>query len=228
MCHDELLESLEFSTLTPFDCNIPNVSIKKYMSNGVIKVPSIKENPVNVYEMDQGEEKAFPWLFPTGMFGFSQEREQKLSLSMYLKNRLYNYRGNFRKNITYLLHSAVAVDLSHLKSEIRINMRIRKNARTVTAGDIRNCAYNDTLLQNSCMFMKNIRGTVAYFRNQLYNLLAMFKALGPPSIFMTLSADDLHRPELSMAINDVSFDEAEKRGKIPYLQLYILKDGSKL
>lgn len=67
------------------------------MSNGVIKVPSIKENPVNVYEMDQGEEKAFPWLFPTGMVGFSHEREQKLSLTMYLKNRLYNYRGNFRK-----------------------------------------------------------------------------------------------------------------------------------
>lgn len=68
------------------------------------------------------------------MFGFLHEREKKLSLSIYLKNRLYNYRGNFRKNITYLLHSAVAVDLSHLKSEIRINMRIRKNARTVTAG----------------------------------------------------------------------------------------------
>lgn len=28
MCHDEHLESLEFSTLTPLDCNIPNVSIK--------------------------------------------------------------------------------------------------------------------------------------------------------------------------------------------------------
>lgn len=128
---------------------------------------------------------------------------------------MYNYRGNFRKNITYLLHSAVAVavHLSHLKSEIRINMRIRKNdARTVRAGDIRNCAYNDTLLQNSYIFMKNIRGTVAYFRNQLYNLLAMFKALGPSSIFMTFSADDLHWPELSMTINGVCFYEAEKRG----------------
>lgn len=28
VCHDEHLESLEFSTLTPLDCNIPNVSIK--------------------------------------------------------------------------------------------------------------------------------------------------------------------------------------------------------
>lgn len=28
VCHDELFESLEFSTLTPLDCNIPNVSIE--------------------------------------------------------------------------------------------------------------------------------------------------------------------------------------------------------
>lgn len=60
----------------------------------------------------------FTWLFPTGMFGFSHERDQHFSLSMYLKNRLYNYRGNFRKNLKYVVHSAVEVDLSHLKLEI--------------------------------------------------------------------------------------------------------------
>lgn len=60
----------------------------------------------------------FTWLFPTGMFGFSHERDQHFSLTMYLKNRLYNYRGNFRKNLKYVVHSAVEVDLSHLKLEI--------------------------------------------------------------------------------------------------------------
>lgn len=83
VCHDELLETLKFSTFTPLDCNIPNVSNEKYMSNGAIEVPSIKENPVNIYEMDQGEEKAFPWLFLNGMFGLSLDREQMLSLSMF-------------------------------------------------------------------------------------------------------------------------------------------------
>lgn len=70
VCHDELLETLECSTLTPLDCNIPNVSTEKYMSNGVIEPPSIKDNPVNIYEMDQGVEKVFPWLFTNGMFWF--------------------------------------------------------------------------------------------------------------------------------------------------------------
>lgn len=52
VCYDEVLESLEFLIIMFLDCNIFNVFIKKYMFNGVIEVLSIKENLVNIYEMD--------------------------------------------------------------------------------------------------------------------------------------------------------------------------------
>lgn len=52
VCYDEFLESLELLIFIFLDCNIFNVFIKKYMFNGVIEVLSIKENLVNVYEMD--------------------------------------------------------------------------------------------------------------------------------------------------------------------------------
>lgn len=58
------------------------------------------------------------------------------------------------------------------------------------------------------MFMKNIRRTVAHFKNALYNLLDMFHSLGPPTLFMTLSADDCHWPVLNMALHDRTFVEA--------------------
>ena len=61
-----------------------------------------------------------------------------------------------------------------------------------TAADVRARNDNPDILQSSYMFMNSIRGTVAYFRNALYDLLAMFRSLGPPTLFMTLSADDLH------------------------------------
>ena len=47
------------------------------------------------------------------------------------------------------------------------------------------------------MFMKAVRGTVAYWKDVLFNLLAMFKNLGPPALFMTLSSNDYHWPELA-------------------------------
>ena len=77
-----------------------------------------------------------------------------------------------------------------------------------TAADVRSRNTNPEILQNSYMFMKHIRGTVAYFRNALYDLLAMFRCLGPPTLFMTLSADDLHWPELGMLLENLSYEEA--------------------
>ena len=78
-------------------------------------------------------------------------------------------------------------------------MKVRKKADTnngpelpTTAADVRSRNSDPELIQNSYMFMNNIRGTVAYFRDALYDLLAMFRSLGPPTLFMTLSSDDLH------------------------------------
>ena len=71
---------------------------------------------------------------------------------------------------------------------------------------------NPDILQSSYMFMKSIRGTVAYFRNALYDLLAMFRSLGPPTLFMTLSADDLHWPELGIILENLSYNDAVNKG----------------
>ena len=51
--------------------------------------------------------------------------------------------------------------------------------------------------ESSYMFMKSIPGTVAYFRNKLYDLLAMFRSLGPPTLFLTLSADGVHALQMT-------------------------------
>lgn len=84
------------------------------------------------------------------------------------------------------------------------------NTAPVTVSDV---FHNSPGLQeNTFMFMKNIRGTVAYFRNALYNLLAMFRSVGPPTLFVTLSTNDLHWPELGMMLNDLSYDDAVKEG----------------
>ena len=56
--------------------------------------------------------------------------------------------------------------------------------------------------------MKNIRGTILYFRNALNDLLAMMQILGPPTLFVTLSADDMHWPELGMLLHGQTYHDA--------------------
>ena len=68
--------------------------------------------------------------------------------------------------------------MSCLKSAVNIRMKTvmssNHNADPVSIGYLRNLREQSELLENSHMFMKKIKGTVAYFKNMLYDLLAMF------------------------------------------------------
>ena len=177
-------------------------------------IPLNDATPVSIYEMPFGEEKAFPWLFPSGKFGFTYPRRKSIQPSLYFRYRLNNRHGYWRRDISYMLHAAVSYDKHLLKKDIGICMKMRKGfsdtgpGLPTTAADVRSRNTDPDILQNLYMFMKNIRGTVAYFRNALYDLLAMFRCLGPPTLFMTLSADDLHWPELGMLLENLSYAEA--------------------
>ena len=80
---------------------------------------------------------------------------------------------------------------------------------SVTAQDVINIDNNPDLQENSYMFTKNICGTAAYWKNKLLDLLAIIRSLGPPTLFMTLSADDMHWAEL-MILKGCSYEEAIK------------------
>ena len=41
-----------------------------------------------------------------------------------------------------------------------------------------------------------MRGTIAYWQRAKMDLLAMFRTLGPPTFFITLTADDMNWPDL--------------------------------
>ena len=45
-------------------------------------------------------------------------------------------------------------------------------------------------------FMKNVRGSPAYFQQTFYDLLAMIRQLDIPTWFLTLSAADMKWPDV--------------------------------
>ena len=47
-------------------------------------------------------------------------------------------------------------------------------------------------------FMKQIRGTASYWNDAKSNLFAMIRSLGPPTWFLTLSADDFCWDDLAI------------------------------
>ena len=66
----------------------------------------------------------------------------------------------------------------------------------LTAGDLRDLSRNPELSDSCYGFMHKMRGTIAYWQSVKMDLLAMFRTLGPPTFFITLTADDMNWPDL--------------------------------
>ena len=72
----------------------------------------------------------------------------------------------------------------------------------ITAGMLQNPTTLQQLVQTAqaYRFLKNIRGSPAYWQHELYDILAMLHSLGILKWFLTLSAADLPWPEMMQAV----------------------------
>lgn len=134
----------------------------------------------------------------------------KLTLREYFQLRMNNISDTFREDIPYLLSSVNLNDYKLMLSTISIHMRMRKPTHgngQVKTKDIQKLNNNSDLLKTSYMFMKDIRGTAAFWKGSLTDLLAILKSLGPPTLFITLSADDCRWPELVMTLTGCKQEE---------------------
>lgn len=166
--------------------------------------PGENNTPCYVLLDDKFEVLAFPDLFPYGEGGFmdNSDRTSKLSMRKYFQQRLMNCDGRFAKNIEYLFCAQYATDIKHLQDESNIAIRLKKgktlDGERITAGMLRDINVIKRLVksEHAYKFLRHIRGSPAYWQQQLYELLAMLRSLGIPTFFLTLSPADLHWVEM--------------------------------
>ena len=71
-----------------------------------------------------------------------------------------------------------------------------ESTERLTAGQLRDLASNPELSDSCYGFLHNMRSTIAYWQRAKMDLLSMFKTLGAPTYFITLTADDMNWPDL--------------------------------
>ena len=143
------------------------------------------------FEKDQNsEELSFPHLFPSGKFGYSMQRQSKISMKKYFQTRILNSDGRFSKSIEYIFYAQYRTEAKEIADSLSIALRKGKQT-DVTAGDLKNRV--ESLIRNDLgiHFLQNIRGSPAFFNKLLYDLLGMIRQLGPCTWFVTLSAADI-------------------------------------
>ena len=139
------------------------------------------------FEKDQNsEELSFPHLFPSGKFGYSMQRQSKISMKKYFQTRILNSDGRFSKSIEYIFYAQYRTEAKEIADSLSIALRKGKQT-DVTAGDLKNRV--ESLIRNDLgiHFLQNIRGSPAFFNKLLYDLLGMIRQLGPCTWFVTLS-----------------------------------------
>ena len=185
--------------------------------------PGENQKPIYILKDDDFETLSFPDLFPYGQGGFIAEkaRETKIQWHQYFNQWILHYDGRFSWTIEYLFSGQFLTERKQVNGSIGIKMRLKKgdifNGKKVNAGFLKSEKSQQELLYDTKAFqwMKNIRGTPAFWRKELQEGLAMVRTLGPPTWFVTFSAAEYHWPEIIQAVcteygETVSISEVDK------------------
>ena len=228
------------SSVVRTDFNMPNTEAIDIIRNGdfnypVYRLPRVEGQPISLFTDAKAEEMAFPCLFPNGVNGFLTARDPAISITDYIQIRLLNADSRWASHIPYLLWSCNLLEQHRLRDAVCIAMRIRSSSggrrprnhldqaqlqehdqQALTAGDLLSdtSSENPDLYENCFGFMRNIRGSAAYWQRAKLDLFAMFRTLGPPTFFLTLSADDMNWTDLLYILaNRDGMDLTEQQAK---------------
>ena len=213
-CHDEpinvTLETAEeqdvlddplakFKTVSDETTVISEIPSATDIEEPFTVTPGEGKKPRTLFGDEFCEELAHLHLFPTGKFGYKAEREIQISPSKYFNQRLLNYSQKFAYDSDYIFFTRSVLQKLQLNSQINITMK-KAACSTLTAGMLSK-NFKETINQfiareKAYSFMNAIKGTPAYWKKFLHEVLAMVKQLGIPTFFLTLSCADLRWNEL--------------------------------
>ncbi len=164
--------------------------------------PGENKHPVSLMMDEKCEVLAFPALFPKGRFGFTDQRNVKLSPVKYFNARLLHYSGRFATNSEYLFFAQFIIEQKKVSDSINIALK-KIQGQSVTASEIKSNVnkLKSLICQDQAyLFLRQIPGTPPYWQKLMYEVVAMVKQLGIPTWFMTLSCADLRWTELFQII----------------------------
>ena len=151
------------------------------------------------------EQLVFPFLFPDGVNGYRTARDPSTSTLDYFQTRLLSSDPRWAAHVPYPFWACNLMEQHRLHDNISVALRTRSSGgrarrgpvvNRLTAGQLREVSDNPELSENCYAFLHNMRGSSAYWQRAKLDLFAMFRTLGPPTFFITLSADYMNWPDL--------------------------------
>ena len=145
---------------------------------------------------------------------------------------------NILINVSLILHSCLhqiqvlyfeLLKTQQLKFRSQINVALKKVFGNLSAGMLSQkfseWVKSFIVKDEAYHFISTIKGTPAYWKKFLYEVLAMVKQLGLPTFFMTLSCADLHWNEL-ISIAAILNKERMKEADVYNMDFFAFESSS--
>ena len=188
---------------------VPNMATAEVVSIA----PGEGKEPTSILIDKYCEELAFPCLFSKGKLGYKVERKIKTSPVKYFNQRLLNYTQIFASDHDYIFFALSVTQQLKLQSQINIAMKKVRSGHLTAAVLSQNFSekVKSFIVNNETYhFMNTIKGTPAYWKRFLHEVLAMVKQLGLLTFFMTLSCADLRWNELILVTAKLNGENLEE------------------
>jgi Helitron helicase-like domain at N-terminus/Herpesvirus tegument protein, N-terminal conserved region len=181
--------------------------------------------PINSQYEDQLDLLAFPQLYPHGINGLHANRDSpfvSITPLDYYQQRFMSADNRFVGASEALFSALSACDKHRIKQKIAVCCeQTRQGQSNGRDPALRDLTQEELLgVRNPHVYMSGIRGSGAYWRQYSGDLIAMVKALGTPTLFMTISYDDLNSEDSINALCKVKFGKTHPNVKpldIPFL-----------
>ena len=169
--------------------------------------PAEGQKPIYIMTDTYFEEMRNPDKLCFGSGGFTAERPRKLTYRKYFNQRILDVEGRFAKDLDFLFVAQHVVEAKQILDVANNFIWRQKPCRQyggqpVTASQVKNEVLISDYVRNdkAYRFMKNVRGSPAYYQRTFYDLLAMIRQLGTPTWFLTLSPADMKWPDMIQII----------------------------
>ena len=226
------------SSVIRTDLQLPNVEVSSVITNNnapVHQLQCVQGAPISIYTCTNAEQMAFPWLYPDGTNGFKTSRDPPITTLDYFQSCHLSCDSRWASHIPYLFWSVNVLEQHRLNENISVAIRMRSSSgnahvrnhstyrqssddasheEQLTSGALGDMSNNPELSDSCFGFMHTMIGTIAYWQRTKLDLLSMFRTLGPPTFFITLTADDMNWPDLlyvlaKQAGMDISTEDVE-------------------
>lgn len=163
----------------------------------VLNWPHINKEKINEFNTVGYVAMAFPVLFPYGHADLRTRREKTITPINYFQH-LMNYKDErFAKHPRFRYFALNSIMRWSALRNGSIFVRKNSEYQKMKKSDLQTKVDEDPNVMKKMMFYNsNLRGTKSYWYARGQELLAMVRQLGLPTLFFTLSAADMHWPDL--------------------------------